>query len=130
MYQKQNASQQNVKQVDYPIFLACLSMFGIGTCACANRTYTPMENGKIHPTRLKLKFLLFLPLFLLSSLGLLSAIPSLFHHHDPSSLPSSSSYFWSLSTLDDFPCTGSEWAVDGAISILAWSKRWDTCDKN
>lgn len=104
-----------LRQINYPIFLVCLSQcFGIGIRACANRMYMPMESGKI--TRLKSKFLLFLPFFLSPSLGLVSAISPLFHHHDPSSFPSSSSYFWSLSTIFHALAASGRWTVQLAYS--------------
>lgn len=57
-----------------------------------------------------------LPSIFSPSLGLLSAISPLFHHHDPSSFPSSSSYFWSLSTIFHALAASGRWTVQLAYS--------------
>lgn len=106
---------RQVNKIILYFYIPCLSMlWNRYSCICQQNVHANGE-WQNHPLDSN-QFLLFLPFFLSLSLGLLSAISPLFHHHDPSSFPSSSSYFWSLSTIFHALAASGRWTVQLAYS--------------
>lgn len=106
---------RQVNKIILYFYIPCLSMlWNRYSCICQQNVHASGE-WQNHPLDSN-QFLLFLPFFLSLSLGLLSAISPLFHHHDPSSFPSSSSYFWSLSTIFHALAASGRWTVQLAYS--------------
>lgn len=106
---------RQVNKIILYFYISCLSMlWNRYSCICQQNVHASGE-WQNHPLDSS-QFLLFLPFFLSPSLGLLSAISPLFHHHDPSSFPSSSSYFWSLSTIFHALAASGRWTVQLAYS--------------